>query len=45
MTTKLILFLEKILNSNDVEKLKKYLSKEFKDYQPPKKYIKVSRTI
>ena len=37
--------LKKILNSNNVDKLKKYLSKEFKNYRPPKKYIKVSRTI
>tara|TARA_B100000242_G_C43047064_1_gene488831 strand:+ start:1277 stop:2437 length:1161 start_codon:yes stop_codon:yes gene_type:complete len=37
--------LNRILNSNNVDKLKKYLSKEFKNYQPPKKYIKVSRTI
>ena len=36
---------EKILNSNNINKLKKYLSIEFKKYQPPKKYIKVSRTI
>ncbi len=39
------LILEKILNSNNIDKLKKYLSKEFKNYHPPKKYIKVSRTI
>ena len=37
--------LDKILNSNNIDKLKKYLSIEFKNYQPPKKYIKVSRTI
>ena len=37
--------LNKILNSNNIDKLKKYLSAEFKNYQPPKKYIEVSRTI
>ena len=37
--------LEKILNSNNVDKLKKYLSMKFENYQPPKKYIKVSKTI
>ena len=37
--------LDEILNSNNIDKLKKYLSIEFKNYQPPKKYIKVSRTI
>jgi len=37
--------LDKILNINNIDKLKKYLSTEFKNYQPPKKYIKVSRTI
>ena len=37
--------LDKILNSNNIDKLKKYLSIEFKNYQPPKTYIKVSRTI
>jgi FlaA1/EpsC-like NDP-sugar epimerase len=37
--------LDKILNINNIDKLKKYLSIEFKNYQPPKKYIKVSRTI
>ena len=37
--------LDKILKSKDVKKLKKYLSIKFKNYQPPKKYIKVSRTI
>ena len=37
--------LDKILSSNDINKLKKYLSMKFKNYQPPKKYIKVSRTI
>ena len=37
--------LDKILNSNNVNKLRTYLSKEFKNYQPPKKYIKVSKTI
>ena len=37
--------LDKILKSNDIDKLKKYLSLKFKSYQPPKKYIKVSRTI
>ena len=37
--------LDKILNSNNIDKLKKYLSIEFKNYQPPKKYTKVSRTI
>lgn len=37
--------LDKILKSNDIDKVKKYLSIKFKDYQPPKKYIKVSRTI
>ncbi len=37
--------LDKILKSNDIDKLKKYLSIKFKNYQPPKKYIKVSRTI
>jgi len=37
--------LDKILNSDNINKLKKYLSIEFKNYRPPKKYIKVSRTI
>ena len=37
--------LNKILKSNDIDKLKKFLSIKFKNYQPPKKYIKVSRTI
>lgn len=37
--------LDKILNSNNVNKLRTYLSKEFKNYQPPKKYIRVSKTI
>ena len=39
--------LDKILSSNNIDRLKKYLSKEFtkKNYQPPKKYTKVSRTI
>ena len=39
------LILGKILKSNNIDKLKKYLSTEFKKYQPPKKYIKVSRKI
>ena len=42
---KIKFILDKILNSNNVNKLRKYLSKEFKNYQPPKKFIKVSRTI
>jgi FlaA1/EpsC-like NDP-sugar epimerase len=37
--------LDKILNSNNIDNLKKYLSIQFKNYRPPKKYIKVSRTI
>ena len=37
--------LNKILNIDSIDKLKKYLSKEFKNYEPPKKYIKVSQTI
>lgn len=37
--------LDKILKSNDINKLKKYLSIKFQDFQPPKKYMKVSRTI
>lgn len=37
--------LDKILKSTDVNKLKKYLSIKFKNYQPPKKYINISRTI
>jgi FlaA1/EpsC-like NDP-sugar epimerase len=37
--------LDQILNINNIDKLKKYLSIEFKNYQPPKKYIKISRTI
>jgi len=37
--------LDKILNSNNIDKIKKYLSIEFKNYQPPKKYIKLSRII
>ena len=37
--------LDKILNSNNINKLKKYLSMEFKNYKPPKKFIKVSKTI
>lgn len=37
--------LDKILKSSDINKLKKYLSIKFKNYQPPKKFIKVSRTI
>ena len=37
--------LDKILKSTDINKLKKYLSIKFKNYQPPKKYIKLSRTI
>ena len=37
--------LDKILKSNDIDKLKKYLSIKFKNYHPPRKYIKVSRTI
>ena len=42
---KLKFILDKILNFNNINKLKKYLSKEFKDYEPPKKYAKISRTI
>ena len=37
--------LNKILKSTNINKLKKYLSIKFKNYQPPKKYIKVSQTI
>ena len=37
--------LDKILKFADINKLKKYLSIKFKNYQPPKKYTKVSRTI
>ena len=37
--------LDKILKSADINKLKKYLSIKFKNYQPPKKYIKLSQTI
>ena len=36
---------KKILNFHNVNKLKKYLSKEFKEYKPPKKYAKISQTI
>ena len=43
--TKVKAILGKILNIKNIEKLKKYLSKEFKYYKPPKKYIKVSQTI
>ena len=37
--------LDKMLKINDIDKLKKYLSIKFKNYRPPKKYIKISRTI
>ena len=37
--------LNKIIKSNNINELKKYLSKEFKNYKPPKEYIKVSKTI
>ena len=37
--------LDKILDINNIDKLKKYLSIEFKNYQPPKKYTKISRSI
>ncbi len=39
------IILDKILISNNIGKLKKYLSSEFKNYKPPKKYIKLSQTI
>ncbi len=39
------LILDKILNINNINKLKKFLSEEFRNYQPPRKYIKISRTI
>tara|TARA_Y100001958_G_C21171143_1_gene502886 strand:+ start:88 stop:1248 length:1161 start_codon:yes stop_codon:yes gene_type:complete len=39
------LILKKILNFHNIDKLKKYLSKEFKEYKPPKKYVKISQTI
>lgn len=37
--------LDKILKIEKINKLKKYLSKEFKNYNPPKNYIKISDTI
>ena len=39
------LILDKILASNDINNLKKYLSLKFKNYQPPKKFINLSQTI
>lgn len=37
--------LDKILKSNDIGRLKKYLSIKFKNYRPPKKTFKLSQTI
>ncbi len=37
--------LKKIIKTNDIGKLKVFLSNKFQNYSPPKKYIKISRTI
>ena len=39
------LILDKISKFKDVVKLKKYISKEFKNYKPPKSYHNISKTI
>ena len=39
------IILKKIIKCKDINKLKIFLSNKFDNYSPPKKYIKVSRTI
>ena len=42
---KILKLLDKILNSNDIRHIKNYIFKEFRNYNPPKKSIKLSKTI
>ena len=41
-TTKII---NRIIKSTDINQLKIYLIKNFKNYNPPKKFINISKTI
>ena len=42
---KIQFLLNKIIKSNDIQSLKILITKTFKNYQSPKKYIKISKTI